>query len=179
MSLTESLVAGVVLLIGLFGIAGLQVVAIATNFEGRSIAQASAISTSFASNISRWDYTDPRLNSAATVTSFTDPAITSKYDMGRGATASYQAQYSDVAADPNAVNAGALSASFPGLATDVDRDGKTDFRRYWNVFEVDQGSTGTPGGKLVQVIVRWKEPNYGYRQVTSTAFKVNPNAALQ
>ena len=60
MSLVESLVAGAVLLIGLFGIAGLQVVAIATNFEGRTIAQASAIATSFASNISRWDYTDSR-----------------------------------------------------------------------------------------------------------------------
>ncbi len=179
MSLVESLVAGAVLLIGLFGIAGLQVVAIATNFEGRTIAQASAIATSFASNISRWDYTDSRLNASATVTSFSDPLITGKYDMGRGATARYRAQYADVAADPNGVNAGALSASFPGLTTDVDRDGKVDFRRYWNVFEIDPTSSGTPSGKLVQVIVRWKEPNYGYRQVTSTAFRVNPNAALQ
>ncbi len=179
MSIIEALVAGAVLLIGLFGIAGLQLVAVSTNFEGRSIAQASAIATSFASNISRWDYTDTRLSARATVTSLTDPAITSSYDMGRSSTASYQVEYSDVASDPNALNSGALSSSFPGLSTDVDRDGKIDFRRYWNVYAVDPTSSGTPTGKLVQVIVRWKEPSYGYRQVSSTAFKVNPNAALQ
>jgi len=56
----------------------------------------------------------------------------------------------------------------------VDGDGKPDFTRYWNVYAIDLTGSGTPSGKLIQVIVRWNEPNVGWHQLAMTTFKRNP-----
>ena len=49
-----------------------------------------------------------------------------------------------------------------------------DYQRYWNVWTTSfDGSTTT--GKFIQVIVRWKEPVLGYRQISASTFKEIPN----
>ena len=48
------------------------------------------------------------------------------------------------------------------------------FQRYWNVFLIDLNGSGAAQGTLVQVIVRWKEPNFGYRQVNTSFYKYDP-----
>ncbi len=179
MSIIEAMMACTIMIIGFLGLAGMQFVAIRSNFQAKSISQGAALANSLASNISRWDYMDPRLTTAVTATTLNDSLITSKWEMGIGATANYQAQYSDKASDANAVTSSALGTGFQGLSADVDSDGRADFVRYWNVFNVDLASTGIPDGKFIQIIIRWKEPNYGYRQVSSSAFKANPASALQ
>ena len=61
-----------------------------------------------------------------------------------------------------------------GLSGDVDGDGVLDYQRYWNVWTTSfDGSTTT--GKFIQVIVRWKEPVLGYRQISVSTFKEIPN----
>jgi hypothetical protein len=99
--------------------------------------------------------------------------------MGNRASSSYTAQYSDKALDSNASTPAALGAGYQGLSSDVDGDGVADFTRYWNVFRVNMGAGGAENGKLVQIIVRWKEPGFGYRQVTTSTFKHNPAYIFQ
>jgi hypothetical protein len=100
-----------------------------------------------------------------------DPA----WDMGSSDKAKSKAQYSDSpTTDANATTSNALAQNYQGLSTDVDGDGKPDFIRYWNVYEVDVSGTGTPNGKLVQIITRWKDPNVGWRQIAITTFRRNP-----
>ena len=41
-------------------------------------------------------------------------------------------------------------------------------------YAVDATGSGTPGGKLVQIIVRWNEPQVGWHQIVVTTFKRNP-----
>jgi hypothetical protein len=95
--------------------------------------------------------------------------------MGTSDRASQPAQFSDSpTSDPNAGTSNALGPLYQGFSSDVDGDGKPDFTRYWNVYAVDPGSTGTPNGKLVQVIVRWNEPNVGWHQIAISTFKRNP-----
>jgi hypothetical protein len=95
--------------------------------------------------------------------------------MGSSAHPSTKAQYSDSQTnDQNATSFAALGATYQGLSSDVDGDGKADFTRYWNVYSVDLAGTGTPSGKLVQIIVRWNDPSVGWRQIAVTTFKRNP-----
>src|SRR5206468_1794871 len=95
---------------------------------------------------------------------------------------SYTADFSDGTA--NATKTAALDAAFctpnppgcpyTGLSGDVDGDGVLDYQRYWNVWTTSfDGSTTT--GKFIQVIVRWKEPVLGYRQISVSTFKEIPN----
>ena len=122
-------------------------------------------------------YTDPRLTPLTTLSgssAMSNAAITGTWDLGTGGTTSYQAQYSDLAGDPNASNPGALATNYQGLSSDVNRDGVPDFIRYWNVYAIDLASSGTPNGLFIQIIVRWKQPGFGYRQITASKFKRNP-----
>lgn len=182
MTLIEAMITISVLLVGLLALSSLQVTAIATSHLGSRMAQATALANDLAGNIKAWDYADPRLNPVATYTTFNTAALIAGWEMGHAAAATQQAQYSDVTPDSNATNPGALGVSdggFQGLASDINGDAKPDFTRYWNVYAMDLNNTGTPNGKLVQIIVRWREPSTGYHQVTTSAFKVNPASALQ
>jgi type IV pilus assembly protein PilV len=178
-TLIEAMVAMSIVLIGLLGLAQIQTLVVRTNHFAKRMAQASALAVDMEENIKRWGYTDSRLNSPVTVLSMNDNEITSRWDMGRGTTTSYQAHFSDKASDPNAVTPNALGATFQGLPTDIDADGTADFTRYWNVITVNTTGTPTANGKLVQIIIRWREPGLGFRQVTASAFKPNPAVALE
>jgi hypothetical protein len=173
----ESLITMVVLIIAFLGFATLQLVGVQANYFGDRLVQASQLATDLAENVRRWPYTDPRLIPLSTIlgpSAISDASITGNWDLGTSLATSSRVQYSDLANDTNATNSGALGTNYQGLSSDVNLDGVPDFIRYWNVYAIDLSSSGTPNGLLVQIIVRWKQPGFGYRQVTTTAFKSNP-----
>ena len=174
-TLVEAMIAAAVFLVALAGLLPLQVMGARMNrFSDRTFA-ATSLANDLTENIARWSYSDSRLNPLTTVSSFSDSAISSAWDMGTSAKASYVAEYSDSpTTDTNATTWNALGTTYQGFSTDVDGDGTPDFTRYWNVYAVDLSGTGTPSGKLVQIIVRWNEPKVGYHQVSVTTFKRNP-----
>jgi len=195
-SLIESMVASVVMLIGLLGLAGLQVTGMRANNLGKRMAQASLLARDLVQNMQVWDYADARLTpqagaspahtgtysdtNHADVAEFWDlrntAALTSNVD---GATVKFD--YTDGAAGGALTNQ--LAANYEGVLSPVDASlpagEQTVYQRYWNVFLVDLTSSGTPQGKLVQVMVRWKEPNFGYRQVTTSFYKCDPSGFNQ
>lgn len=173
-TLLEAMVAMAVVLVGILGFFGLQVVTSKANTFSRRMAQASAIANDLSENVKRWNYTDARLSPASmvTVTALDDASkVQPGWDLGRKVAPTPTPQFSD--AD--------LGAGFQGLPVDVDGDGKADFFRYWNVYGADLGGAGggTASGKLVQIVVRWEEGGVGFRQVTSMAFKPNPSFIFQ
>lgn len=169
-TLIEAMVAMSVVLVGLLGFASLQIITSRANQFNKRMTQATAVAMDFSENIKSWGYTDSRLTPSKTVTSFNDSGIKAGWELGREATPAPAPQFSDSLL---------TAANFQGLPTDSDRDGKTEFFRYWNVYAADLGGLGTADGKLVQIIVRWKEPGFGYRQVTTMAFKSNPQAIFE
>jgi type IV pilus modification protein PilV len=179
-TIIESFVALTVLAVGLLGLAALQIVAARSNNFGRRLAQASQLARDLAENVERWDFNDSRLAALQNVSSTTDPAITSRWDLGRAATipSTSAPQFGEVPGDTNATNPGALGTNYTGLSGDVTGTGVYDFNRYWTVYGLDLNSTGTPQGKLVQIVVRWKEPRLGERQITLSTYKPNPAASI-
>jgi len=191
-SLIESMVASVVMLIGLLGLAGLQVTGMRANNLGKRMAQASLLAQDLAQSMQVWAYTDARLTpqggaapahtgtyadtNHADVAKFWDlrntAALISNVD---GSSVTFD--FTDGAAGAAQVNQ--LAANYGGVLSPVDTSlpagEQTIFQRYWNVFQVDLTASGTPQGKLVQVMVRWKEPNFGYRQVTTSFYKYDPS----
>jgi len=185
-TILEAFIALVVMAIGLLGLASLQILGVRANHFGRKMALASMLVRDLSDTVQAWDYSDPRLAAPRpVVTSTIDTTIASRWDMGRADAASYTADYAEQDGDANATNAGQLTAAtYSGLlATRVDADfsngasATMGLRRYWNVHSVDISGSGAAQGKLVQIIVRWKEPGFGMRQVTGTTFRPNPAAS--
>jgi type IV pilus assembly protein PilV len=183
-TLLEAMISMAVMAIGLLGLASLQVVGVRANHMARKMAVASALLRDLSETVHRWDYNDARLTAPRPiVTSTTDATITSRWDMGRADTASYTADYAEQADDANATGQGQLTAAnYPGLLTagldsDYAAGGNASLRvrRYWNVFSVDVSGTGSAQGKLVQIVVRWKEPGFGMRQVAGSTFMAGPS----
>jgi Tfp pilus assembly protein PilV len=179
------LMGGVVMLLGLLGLASLQVVGVRANHFGRHMAQASNLAQDLSESIQRWDYNDARLSPATiriwNVNSAASTALVDlEWDMGRASAAkhtdgsTYLADFSDLASDPNARVAGALSATYTGLSSDVDGDSVADYVRYWNVWSTSFDGV-FPTGKTIQTVVRWKEPAFGWRQTTASTFKPLPS----
>jgi type IV pilus modification protein PilV len=192
-SLVEALIASIVMLVGLLGLAALQVVGVRSNHFGRHMTQASQLAQDLIENLQRWDYNDARLSPALARSwnaqdAASTAAVNNEWDMGRGAAAthtdgsSYTADFSEGTANANktaALNAAFCTPSPPGcpytgLSGDVDGDGVLDYQRYWNVWTTTFDGTTTTG-KFIQVIVRWKEPGLGYRQIAASSFKEIPN----
>jgi prepilin-type N-terminal cleavage/methylation domain-containing protein len=190
-SLIEAMVASVVMLIGLLGLAGLQVTAMRANHLGKRMAQASLLAQDLVQNMQVWQYSDARLSPQASASpahtgSYTDTNhtdIAKFWELQNSDTlvstldgSSLTFDYTDGAAGAAQVNK--LAANYAGVLSPVDSTlpagEQTVFQRYWNVFLVDLTSSGTPQGKLVQVVVRWKEPNFGYRQVSTSFYKYDP-----
>jgi prepilin-type N-terminal cleavage/methylation domain-containing protein len=191
-SLIEAMVASVVMLIGLLGLAGLQVIGMRANNLGKRMAQASLLAQDLAQNMQLWQYTDARLSpqggaspahlglysdtNHADIAKFWDlrntAALTSNVD---GSSVTFD--FTDGAAGAALVNQ--LNANYGGVLSPVDTTlpagEQIIFQRYWNVFLVDLNGSGQAQGKLVQVMVRWKEPNFGYRQVNTSFYKYDPS----
>jgi Tfp pilus assembly protein PilV len=178
-TILEAMIAMAIVLVGLLGFAGLQIITSRANQFNKRMSQATAVATDLSESIKRWSYTDPRLETTAAVTRLDDDSIKDSWDLGRSADLATKQQFSDKAGDTNAAASGALATDYQGVSTDTDGDDQPDFTRYWNVYALDQGSSGTPNGKLVQIIVRWKEPGFGFRQVTTMAYKPNPQSIFQ
>jgi type II secretory pathway pseudopilin PulG len=174
-TLVEAMVASAILMIAIAALLPLQVMGARMNRVSSRTLEGTLLATDLTENITRWSYTDPRLNSLQTIAGFNDSAVAAGWDMGTSAQASHTAEFSDSPKpDPNAVTYAALGASYQGLSSDVDGDGTPDFTRYWNVFALDATGSGTPSGKLIQIIVRWNEPRVGWHQVVVSTFKRNP-----
>ena len=62
-SLIEAMVASVIMLIGLLGLAGLQVIGMRANNIGKRMSQASLLAQDLAQNMQIWAYADNRLQS--------------------------------------------------------------------------------------------------------------------
>ena len=172
-TLLEAMISLVLMMIGVLGLAGLQVVGVRANHFGKRMSEATALALDLEEQIGLWSFSDPRLASIANVTAPNDANIQS-WDLGRGATTSYQPEFSDLAGDTNVASGhdGQLSSNYQGIKSDVSGNGSPDYVRYWNAYNY---ADGTSSGVLVQIFVRWKEPALGYRQITATAFK--PNSA--
>ena len=178
-TLIETMIALTVLLIGMAGFISIQPVIVRANHYAKRVSAASMVATDLVENIHRWAYNDARLNASMTLTGcntatmsgcFADATnVTPKWDMGKTLAGSYTPQFND----------SNLGGTWQGLDADVDRDGVTEFFRYWNVFDINPSGLAPEDGKLVQVIVRWKEPNFGFRQVTSSTFRLNSAAAFK
>jgi prepilin-type N-terminal cleavage/methylation domain-containing protein len=190
-SLIEAMVASVVMLVGLLGLAGLQVVGMRANNLGKRMAQASLLAQDLVQNMQLWQYTDSRLTpqgsaSPAHTGLYSDTnhsdiarfwelrnsaALTSNVD---GSLVTFD--FADAAAGAAQVNQ--LNANYGGVLSPVDltlpAGEQTIFQRCWNVFLIDMNGSGQAQGKLVQVVVRWKEPNFGYRQVNTSFYKYDP-----
>jgi len=174
-TLVEALVASAILMIALAALLPLQVMGARMNRFSERTLDATLLATDLSENITRWTYTDPRLSPLLTVSSPSDSAVAGRWDMGTSAQATQTAEFSDSPThDPNAGTYAALGTTYQGLPSDIDGDGTPDFTRYWNVYAVDATGSGTPSGKLVQIIVRWNEPQVGWHQVVVTTFKRNP-----
>lgn len=174
-TLVEALVASAILMIALAALLPLQVMGARMNRFSERTLDGTLLATDLSENITRWTYTDPRLSPQLTVSSFSDSAVAAGWDMGTSARATHTAEFSDSPTqDPNAGSYAALGTTYQGLSSDIDGDGTPDFTRYWNVYAVDATGSGTPSGKLVQIIVRWNEPQVGWHQVVVTTFKRNP-----
>jgi prepilin-type N-terminal cleavage/methylation domain-containing protein len=175
-SLIEAMVASLVMLIGMLGLAGLQVLGVRANNLGKRMAQASLLAQDLAQNMQViWRYGEARLVPKQDTTAYTDPnaAAIAKYWNLTSAQAPTAADGTGLTFDysdgpSNAVVTNALAANYEGVASPVDptlaAGEQIIFTRYWNVFNVNNG-------KLVQIVVRWKEPNFGYRSVTMSFFK--------
>jgi Tfp pilus assembly protein PilV len=173
-TLIEAMIAMGVLLVSALALASMQTMTTRTNRFGDRMVQASALANDLAESVQRWDYSDSRLAAEDDVTAFDASGVADKWDLGTDETPSYSPQFSDAVSGSHASTEDALGASYTGLSSDVDRDGTADFTRYWNVHTVHFSGGAMEDGKLVQIIVRWKEPGVGYHQVTTSAFKRNP-----
>ena len=184
-TIIEAMVSLVVLAIGMLGLASLQIVGVRANFFGKQLGTASELALDLAEGAARWDYTDARLapNVPASVNSTNDSTVTARWDLGRAdavpSTAKHQ--FGEMPGDTNCTTANALAlgtTTYKGLSGDVLRDASYQFRRYWTVYNVDFSNLGTPQGKLVQIVVRWKEPGLGWRQVQMSSYIPNPTAGF-
>ncbi len=195
-SLIEAMMASVIMLIGMLGLAGLQVVGMRANNLGKRMAQASLLGQDLAQNMQLWAYTDTRLTPKNQVALYTDTnaaAIAQYWNLTNAQTPTTSTgttltfDYSDAPATAWVTVADALvnppvttptTPKYEGVMTPNDpslASGEQNvFTRYWNVFSIDLSGTGTAQGKLVQIVVRWKEPNFGYRSVTHSYFKYDP-----
>ena len=193
-SLIEALVASMVMLIGLLGLAGLQVVGMRANNVGKRMAQASLLAQDLVQNLQVWQYTDARLTPQGSAVPahtglYTDTNhsdIAKFWELQNSAALVSNVDGSSVTFDftdgpigsPGAAATNQLAANYEGVLSPVDTSlptaEQTIFQRYWNVFLIDVRGSGSADGKLVQVVVRWKEPNFGYRQVNTSFYKVDP-----
>jgi prepilin-type N-terminal cleavage/methylation domain-containing protein len=196
-SLIEAMVASVVMLIGLLGLAGLQVIGMRANNLGKRMAQATLLAQDLVQQMQTWDYTDARLalTNNTTVQSNTNSSVIARYwDLQNTAALKSAVDGSSLTFDftdggSGATNVNQLAASYRGVLSPVDSTlpagEQTIYQRYWNVFPVDLSGSGNATGKLVQIVVRWKEARPvtsgglstgdGYRQVTTSFFKYDPS----
>jgi type IV pilus modification protein PilV len=174
-SIIEATISLGIMTVGLLGMMHMQVLAVRSNQVARSMAVASSLARDLAENAARWDYNDTRLTALGSVQNLDASTVKDKLDLGRDTAVtqtSAKPQFGEVTGDTNATTAGALG-TYEGESADVDRDGKLDFNRYWTVFNYDSDSDGTAEGKLIVIVIRWKEPGFGMRQIVTTSFRYN------
>lgn len=176
----EVMIALSILLVAVLALASLQVVEVKSNRASDRTLQASGLGNDLVENIRRWSYTDSRLTAFEVDTSTNAASIVTKWDMGKNSTASYVAQFTDNnVADANATTNNALGATYQGLSGDVDADGTFDLIRYWNVYAISLDGSSVENGKLIQIIIRWRESGFGWRQITTSTFVMNPAIVTQ
>lgn len=179
LGLIESIISMAILGIALVGLTQLQLVAVGSNSFSRKMTQATSIGHDLVENISQWEYNDPRLASGVQITGLGDAAIGRLSDLPRTAEIADANRKPHFAAEAtnNAIVDEALvlgGLTYSGMSGDLDGDGEAEYERYWSVFDYDDSGDGVDNGKLVVVVVRWREAGIGFRQVVISTFRNNP-----
>jgi prepilin-type N-terminal cleavage/methylation domain-containing protein len=184
-SLVESMVSLAILAVALLGVMRLQVVASGQNQLARRTATAASVARDFSEAVQRWDYDDPRLDTAeacaATHTDFplTDALLGNAQVPAK--TLDYAAAPEELAADWATAH-DALGASYDGHARELIGDpAATRIQLLWSVRLV-YDNPDLPGCelKLVSVVVRyWTGQGGNYRNLVTSAIKYDPDVLMQ
>jgi hypothetical protein len=173
-TLLEAMIAMVVLLIGAIGVTGAHRQGLRLASDARRITRASAIAQDLVDQIALWPYTDPRLwqANAGNDGVIGDPgqAFETTADVAglcdRGETVS-----------GTLLNGGltAGGTTWNGIPGGVISSYSPPFERYWNVSYVDDDDgDGVWDAVRIAVIVRWGDPESGYRRIVTFTSKANP-----
>ena len=182
-STLEAMISMALMLIGMVGILGAQIVSARSNGFTKHMSYGIALLRDLEENMPLWVYTDsriaPAVSSGNTISSVSNSTLVApRWDTGRtaapqacgtGSCTSYTPDFTDQSSGATTNNA--LSASTL-MSNDLDGDGIADFQRFWNVYYLNTGSGVS--GKLIQIFVRWKEPGLGYRSISTLTFRSDP-----
>lgn len=174
-TLIEAMLSLGILAVSLLGLAQMQIISVRSTHFARSTTVASGLGRDLVENMAMWRYDDARLAAPAKVDALDDGKVSELFDLGKDesvAKTEIPVAFSDsTASDPNVTTTNALGI-YDGLAS------PEGFTRYWTPIEIDPDNDGVPDGKLVVVVVRWREPGFGFRQVVHTGYKANPGVVF-
>jgi Tfp pilus assembly protein PilV len=172
-TLIEAMIAMVVLLVGAVGVMGAHRQGLRLASDARRITRASAIAQDLVDQISLWPYGDPRLaDTIANDAIIGDPGQAFETT----ADASSLADFGETPSGTT-INGGltASGTTWNGIPSSVLSSYSPPFERYWNVaYDTDVDGDGVPDAVRIAVIVRWGDPQSGYRRIVSFAAKANP-----
>jgi len=163
-TLVEAMVAMAIVMFGAAGVVALQRTSNAMNGEARRSTRASAYATDLLNQLQLLDYDDPRLANTTTLNDGDLGDTDLQFSITDDPIAAGIADHSDqIAADALNVNA---------LDDGILRD--NNLERYWSISILpDSNGNGVEDGKLIAVIVRWRQGSSWRRQVFMAARK-NP-----
>ncbi len=161
-TLVEVMVAMAVLMIGAVGLIGMSMQGYRMNMDGRRITRATTLAQDLVNQIQLWDYNDPRLLNANTANDGDIFDTELKFEDGS----------KTPPADHGEADLTLGGAAWLGIPAAELQGG--EYERYWNIAEPDDTNmNGTPDGKRITVIVRWRQ-GFGFRRVVLFAAKINP-----
>lgn len=165
-TLIEVMVAMAIVMFGAAGVVALQRTSNAMNGEARRATRATAFATDLLNQLQLLDYDDPRLAN----TSVTNDGVVGDPD---GQFLSVEDPISAGIADhSDQVSADALDVNANSVDEGFVRD--NGLERYWNVsILADSNGNAVEDGKLLSVIVRWRQGG-GWRRQVFMASRKNP-----
>src|SRR3990172_4146391 len=173
-TLVEAMFALFVIFIGAFGLISAHKQGLRFSADARRISRASAIAQDLVEQIALWPYTDPRFT-----TNHYGPGNLNIGDPGQSFESSTSPMGDGIADHSDAELTPANYQGIPTAALFADgaAGGTRLVERYWNVACVDDDDNGGVGNGVfdacrIAVIVRWGDPQRGYRRIVSLTTKI-------